>query len=118
VGRIDGFYPFPFDSLKYIYLFGTADILVGGRKSQNTIILQQATNPPGIPDPSILLITTPQLARDHYRLAVGIDVLQLFSTIKSRGDNKPQKPNPPPPKNHNTDGAAQPQTTPDQVTPR
>jgi len=95
VGRIDGFYPFPFDSLKFIYLFGTADILVGGRKAQNTIFLQQATNTPALPDPSILLVSTPQLARDHYRLAVGIDVLQLFSTIKSSSDNKPKQPQPP-----------------------
>jgi hypothetical protein len=92
VARIDGFYPFPFDSLKYIYLFGTADLLVGGRKSQNTLLLQQATNPPAIPDSSIYLLSTPQLARDHYRLAVGIDVLQLYSSIKSSSENKPQQP--------------------------
>jgi hypothetical protein len=92
VARIDGFYPFPFDSLKFIYLFGTADLLVGGRKSQNTILLQQATNPPAIPDPSIFLLSTPQLSRDHYRLAVGIDILQLYSTIKTSSDNKPQQP--------------------------
>jgi len=94
VARIDGFYPFPFDSLKFMYLFGTADLLVGGRKSQNTILLQQATNPPAIPDPSIFLLSTLQLSRDHYRLAVGIDLLQLYSSIKSSSDNKPQKPAP------------------------
>jgi len=94
VARIDGFYPFPFDSLKFMYLFGTADLLVGGRKSQNTILLQQATNPPAIPDPSIFLLSTPQLSRDHYRLAVGIDLLQLYSSIKNSSDNKPQKPAP------------------------
>jgi hypothetical protein len=91
--RIDGFYPFPFDSLKYIYFLGTADLLIGGKKSQNTILLQQATTPPTIPDPTIFLLSTPQLSRDHYRLAVGIDLLQLISTIKSQGEKKPVQTN-------------------------
>jgi len=89
VFRLDGFYPLPYNPTKFLYLFGTADILFGGPKGQSAILLQPATNNPAVPDPSILLLSTPQLSRDHYRLGVGIDFLQLIDSIKNLNSNKP-----------------------------
>ncbi len=67
-----------------------ADLILGRAHINNAVILQPATNNPAIPDPSILLISTPQLNRDHYRIGVGMDFLQVISKIKSKNDNKPQ----------------------------
>ncbi len=89
VVRLEGFFPLPYDSVKYLYLFGTADLIVGGQKGGDAIILQSADNPPPVPDPSILLIQTPQLDRDHYRIGVGIDFMQLVKAIQDRNKNKP-----------------------------
>jgi Carboxypeptidase regulatory-like domain len=87
--RLEGFYPLPYDAVHFVYLFGTADLLMSGQRGGNAIILQEATNPPAIPDPSVFLIRTPQLNRDHYRLGVGIDFLQVVNAIKNRGKNNP-----------------------------
>lgn len=89
VFRLDGFYPLPYNPTKFLYLFGTADILFGGPKGHSAILLQPATNNPTVPDPSILLLSTPQLSRDHYRLGVGIDFLQLIDSFKNLNSNKP-----------------------------
>jgi hypothetical protein len=92
VARLDGFYPLPFDTLRYIYLFGSADLRVGGKLSQGTILLQPATNYPALPNADTFQIQSPPLARDQYRLAVGIDIIQLIDAIKNRNQNKPSDP--------------------------
>lgn len=89
VMRLEGFYPLPYTETNFMYLFGTADLILGRTHVNNAIILQPATNNPPIPDPSILLISTPQLNRDHYRIGVGMDFLQVINKIKSKNDNKP-----------------------------
>ncbi|HYL10592.1 MAG TPA: hypothetical protein VEU31_07635 [Candidatus Acidoferrales bacterium] len=90
VMRIEGFYPLPYSETNFMYLFGTADLILSRAHINNAVILQPATNNPAIPDPTILLISTPQLNRDHYRIGVGMDFLQVISKIKSKNDNKPK----------------------------
>jgi hypothetical protein len=89
--RVEAFYPLPFDSLNYLYLFGSTKLILGGQRSAGAIILQTATANPPIPDPSIFLIQSPQLNRDQYTIGVGIDFLALVSQIKSADANKPLK---------------------------
>ncbi len=101
VARLEGFYPLPYDAVHFMYLFGTADLIMGGQKGGRAILLDPATNAPAIPDPSVFIIHAPQLDRDHYRLGVGIDFLQLVDAIKNKNKDKPatEAPAPAPAKN-------------------
>jgi len=92
VARLDGFYPLPFDGVRYLYLFGSADLLVGGRLSQGTIVLQPVTDYPALPNADTFQIQSPPLSRDQYRLAVGVDIIQLIDYIKNHNQNKPSEP--------------------------
>ncbi len=89
VARLEGFYPLPYDSVHYLYLFGTADLIIGGQKGGRAILLNPGTDAPPIPDPSVFIIHAPQLDRDHYRLGVGIDFMQLVDAIKNKNKDKP-----------------------------
>jgi hypothetical protein len=88
--RLDGFYPLPYQSAKFVYLFGTSDLVLGGPRGETPILLQAGTNAPPIPDPSIFLMPPlRQLNRDQYRIGAGIDIIQLIDSIKSINANKP-----------------------------
>jgi hypothetical protein len=89
--RLEGFYPLPFNETKDVYLFGTAEMIPGRPNISDAIILQPAPASTPVPAVNVLLISTPQLNRDHYRLGVGIDVLSVIQHIKERNANNPSK---------------------------
>ncbi len=87
VFRLEGFYPLPYDSLKYIYLFGTALFKPARANIVAPLLLpkpdasqkDQASNPA-----NVAIITVPQINRDYYRIGVGIDFVAVVKAIKDR----------------------------------
>jgi hypothetical protein len=87
--RLEGFYSLPFTEANYIYLFGTAEMIPGRPQISDAIILQSAPANTPVPASNVLLISTPQLSRDQYRLGIGIDAISLIQHIKDRNLNNP-----------------------------
>lgn len=79
--RIEGFYPLPYDELKFINLFGTALIRPVRSNITDPLILQPAPSGTIIPANNVLLITVPQMNRDYYRLGVGIDFISFVKKL-------------------------------------
>jgi hypothetical protein len=79
--RLDAFYPLPWDSVKFIYLYGTAMLKPARAKITDPLILQAAPAGTPVPSPDTAIVTIPQIDRDYYRLGVGVDAISLFKTI-------------------------------------
>ena len=79
--RIEGFYPLPYDELKFINLFGTALIRPIRTKITDPLILQPPDTTVPVPAPNVFLITVPQINRDYYRIGVGIDFIELVKKL-------------------------------------
>jgi len=79
--RIEGFYPLPYDELKFINLFGTALIRPVRTNITDPLILQPAPSGTVVPANNVLLITVPQINRDYYRLGVGIDFISFVKKL-------------------------------------
>lgn len=89
--RLEGFYPFPFSETRDLYLFGTAELNPGRPHISDAVILAPAPTGTPVPAANVLLVSTPQLTRDHYRIGVGIDFLSLIQHIKESNANNPNK---------------------------
>ncbi len=87
--RLEGFFPLPFSEVRDIFLFGTAELIPGRPNISDAIILQPAPANTPVPAANVLLVSSPQLNRDHYRLGVGLDFLSLIQHIKERNNDKP-----------------------------
>jgi hypothetical protein len=76
---IDGSYQLPLKS--FIYIFGSANLKLGGQKVNSTPFILDPTDPTAIKlsDPSVL-ITSRQLSRDIYRIGFAVDLSQLFKS--------------------------------------
>ncbi|HYK91920.1 MAG TPA: hypothetical protein VE398_24350 [Acidobacteriota bacterium] len=94
VFRIEGFFPLPWDSVRYLYLFGTAVLKPSTSHPIspdlfNTVVnLTPATSTAAKP---VTIVQLPQMDRDYYRVGVGIDAIALFSylkDLKSQGQSK------------------------------
>ena len=79
--RIEGFYPLPYDELKFINLFGTALIRPVRTNITDPLILQPAPSGTVVPANNVFLITVPQINRDYYRLGVGIDFISFVKKL-------------------------------------
>lgn len=79
--RIEGFYPLPYDELKFINLFGTALIRPVRTHITDPLILQPAPSGTVVPANNVLLITVPQINRDYYRVGVGIDFISFVKKL-------------------------------------
>jgi hypothetical protein len=77
--RLEGFYPLPYDGLKFINLFGTALIKPSRTKITDPLILEAAPAGTTVPANNVFLLTIPQINRDYYRVGVGIDFMSLIS---------------------------------------
>jgi len=77
--RLEGFYPLPYEGLKFINLFGTALIKPARTKITDPLILEAAPAGTTIPANNVFLLTIPQINRDYYRVGVGIDFISLIS---------------------------------------
>ena len=79
--RIEGFYPLPYDEMKFINLFGMALIRPIRTNITDPLILQPAPSGTIVPANNVLLITVPQMNRDYYRLGVGIDFISFVKKL-------------------------------------
>ena len=80
--RLEGFYPLPYEGMKFINLFGTA--LMRLRRTQITepLILEPAEQTM-FPANNVFLQTVPQINRDYYRIGVGIDFISLINRLRA-----------------------------------
>jgi len=87
VFRLDGFFPLPFDGLKFINLFGTAYLRPVRSKITTPLVLEPA---PGttVPGPNVFVALAPQVNRDYYRIGAGIDFISFVQALKNKGNNK------------------------------
>jgi hypothetical protein len=79
--RLEGFYPLPYDELKFINLFGTALFRPIRTKITDPLILQLAPPDTAVPAANVFLITVPQINRDYYRVGVGIDFISFIKKL-------------------------------------
>ena len=79
--RLEGFYPLPYDELKFVNLFGTALIRPIRTKINDPLILQPAPADTAVPGANVLLITVPQINRDYYRIGLGIDFVSFVKKL-------------------------------------
>ncbi len=88
VFRLEGFYPFPFKAAKFLYLYGTAMMKMGGKgaESRLPLFLAPATSIT-LPDPNTVIVPidrNPNLrsTRDYYRIGVGINLIELLDKLR------------------------------------
>ncbi len=82
VFRIDGYFPLPYNGLKYINLFGTALLKPGRAKETVPLILQPAPVGTPVPATNVAIVVAPQQTRDYYRVGVGMDFVSFVQTLK------------------------------------
>ena len=85
VFRIDGYFPLPYEDLKFINLFCTAMLRPGRTQITQPMILQSAPADTVIPAPNALVVAVPQFKRDYYRIGAGIDFVSFVQTLKGLG---------------------------------
>ena len=88
VFRLDGYFPLPFEQLKFINLFATA-LLRPGRSNINTPLILEpvdtAKTPVTVPGPDVAIVPFPQINRDYYRVGAGIDFMSFVQALKNLG---------------------------------
>lgn len=87
--RLEGFYPFPFRSARFVYLYGTAMMKIGGGgvKTSLPLDLNQLNNI-HLPDPNTVVVPidrNPSLRsnREYYRFGLGINLIELLDKLKT-----------------------------------
>lgn len=78
--RLDGYYPLPYENLKFINLFGTAIIKPVRSKVTNTLILEPVEDEKRF-DPRTAILPISQFNRDYYRFGVGIDFVSFMGKL-------------------------------------
>ena len=82
VMRIEGFFPLPYEDLKFINLFATAMLRPGGSRTSTPLVLQPAPDGTVVPAPNVALVVRPQPNRDYYRIGAGIDFVSFYQWLK------------------------------------
>jgi hypothetical protein len=100
VMRTEAFYPLPFGNRKddkrgalaALYLFGTAQMRLGGTKNIDPFILNPVNNIDGS-DPRVAIVTSPS-NRDIYRIGFGVDFIHMITTLihKDSSEGNPATP--------------------------
>ncbi|HZT61169.1 MAG TPA: hypothetical protein VFA21_21360 [Pyrinomonadaceae bacterium] len=80
--RVEGYYPLPYEGLKFINLFGTAELRPGRDRAGLPLVLQAAPADTVIPASNVVLILAPQPNRDYYRAGIGIDFISFVDALK------------------------------------
>ncbi len=88
VFRLDGYFPLPYEDLKFINLFGTALLHPGRARTGLPLILQPAPAGTVVPASNVALVLSPQLNRDYYRAGVGIDFISFVEALLRLGSNR------------------------------
>lgn len=81
--RVEGFYPLPYESMKFINIFGTALMKLTRTNITDPLILERAPDGTTVPAANVFLHTVPQINRDYYRIGVGIDFISLINKLRS-----------------------------------
>jgi hypothetical protein len=83
--RLEAFYPLPYQQLKMVYLFGRADLQLGGKDIlSNPYILAPDTSGATITTPHVQTLTLPLPNRDNYQIGIGVDLLPLVSKLMAK----------------------------------
>lgn len=81
VFRMDAQYPIPFQALSFLYVYGSSSIRLGGNQNDLTVNLGALPgSAPMLPNASVLELSTQQPNKDFYRIGVGVNVLDVFSS--------------------------------------
>ncbi len=85
VFKIDGQYPFAYGPMSFIYFFGSASIRLSGNQNYAPLILTVPTGSmtPTVPSATVTVLSTQQPNRDFYRIGIGLNLLDVFSKLKS-----------------------------------
>ncbi len=80
VFRIDGYFPLPYEEVRFINLFGTAILRPGGVNISNPLVLESAD---GVKLGSrVAIIPFEQFNRDYYKAGIGIDFIDFVGKLK------------------------------------
>jgi hypothetical protein len=79
--RLEGYYPLPYEGLKFINLFGTAMMKLTRTKITDPLILEPAPTGTTVTGQNVAIITVPQINRDYYRIGVGIDFVSFVKAL-------------------------------------
>ncbi len=82
--RLEGFYPLPWDTSKFIFLFGTALLKPSRSTISDPLVLEPAPAGTPVPGPRTAIVTVQQADRDYYRIGVGIDMIGVIKRIADR----------------------------------
>jgi hypothetical protein len=85
VFRLDGYFPLPYENLKFINLFGSAVIRPVRANTGTPLVLQLADATVKPPAANIALVSVSQFNRDYYRVGVGIDFISFVQKLLSLG---------------------------------
>lgn len=88
--RMESFFPLPYEKVKFINLFATAQIIPGRPNISTPLVLQPAPADTVVPAANVALVSVPQPNRDHYRIGIGIDFIPFFQKLlqpKTSGAN-------------------------------
>ncbi len=80
--RLEGFYPLPYDTGRFLYLFGTAMLKPSRARIADPLILQPPDPDIKVPSSQVAMVTVPQVNRDYYRIGIGIDFIELVKVIR------------------------------------
>jgi len=86
--RFDGYWPLPYEQLKYINIFGTFFLRPTRDHDTTPLILEPAPSGTPFPAANVLQTPAPQLNRDYYRIGVGIDFISFAQFLKSVVEKK------------------------------
>jgi hypothetical protein len=81
--RFDGYWPLPYEALKYINVFGTFFLRPTRDQDTTPLILEAAPANLQFPGPGIVQLPAPQIRRDYYRIGVGIDFISFVQFLSS-----------------------------------
>ena len=85
VFKIDGQYPFAYGPMAFIYFFGSASMRLSGNQNYAPLVLTVPTGSmiPTIPSANVTVLSLQQPNRDFYRIGIGLNLLDVFSKLKS-----------------------------------
>jgi hypothetical protein len=81
--RMEGFFPLPYERLKFINLFATAMMKPGRTKIGTPLVLEPAPEGTTVPASNVLLFALPQPNRDYYRVGFGIDFISFVQRFRA-----------------------------------
>jgi hypothetical protein len=88
VVRIEGYFPLPYENLKFINIIGTAVLRPGHALTSVPLVLEPAPAGTIVPGPNVALIAIPQPNRDYYRAGFGLDFISFVQKLRDAMSKK------------------------------